>query len=223
MKGLGKPLPARPWEANPYLLALGIGMIVAGVAIPGSQAGTVSLLIILGAGVAVAGVLSNRFSQLEIGPQGIKVTQEDGAPMPVPWLAAEADGLSEIAQIVLGDPVLAGKVVEDAISRVRQHRKDIPRSRLDLATIRTLIALLERAENKRWLSGSKLNAQDKIAMALLELPLSARVAFALSVEFPAIEVAGLVERPEDDVLRDIEAARAVIAPNLGRAEGRSDD
>lgn len=223
MKGLEKPLSARPGEANPYLLTLGIGMIVAGVVVPGSQAGTVSLLIVLGAGVAVAGVLSNRFSQLEIGPQGIKVSQEDGAPLPVPWLAAEADSLSEIAQIVLGDSALAGKVVEDAISRVRQHRKDIPRSRLDLATIRTLIALLERAENKRWLSGSTLNTQDKIAMALLKLPLSARVAFALSVEFPAAEVAGIVERPEEDVSRDIEAARAVIAPQLAGAGERGDD
>lgn len=219
MKGAGKPLSARAGEANLYLLALGVAMIAAGVVVPGSQAGTVSLLIILGAGVAVGGVLSNRISQLEIGPQGIKVSQEDGGPMPMPWLAAEADSLSEIAQIVLGDPALAGKVVEDAISRVRQRRKEIPRSRLDLATIKTLVALLERAENKRWLSGSKLNAQNKVAMALLGLPLSTRVAFALSVEFPAAEVAGIVDRPERDVLGDIEAARTAIGFHLTDEEG----
>jgi hypothetical protein len=225
MRSLGKPWSTSLDEVNWTLFFLGIGMIVLAVlVVPGSQSGAASLLIVIGAGVAVAGALAARFSQLEIGPKGIKVSREGDSSMPLPWLAAEAETLSQVAQVVLGSPRLAREVVEDAISRVHRHRKEIPRNSLDLATFKTLVALLERAENKRWFSGSRGDQKaDRIQVALRDLPLAARIAFALSLEFPASGVAEILGRSEEEIVKDVEVARTAVAPHVGRlGEERND-
>ena len=221
MKSLRKPWLARLGEANWLLLFLGIGMIVFAVlVVPGSQGGAASLLIVIGAGVAVAAVLAAPFSELEIGPSGIKVTRDSETLMPLPWLVAEAETLSQVAQVVLGNSQLAREVVEDAVSRVNKQKKNIPQSRLDLATFKTLVALLKRAENKRWFSGYRIDQTfDRVQGELRKLPLDARIAFALSLEFPTSEVAEILDRSGDEVATDVEVARAAIAPYLGEEKG----
>jgi hypothetical protein len=221
MKLPGKPLLSSFGEANWTLLSLGVGMIASAILlVPGSQSGAASLLIVLGAAVAVAGALAGRFSELEIGPNGIKVSREDDATMPMPWLVAEAETLSQVAQVVLGSPHLAQEIAEDAISRVDKRKKEIPRSRVDLATFKTLVALLERAENKRWFSGFRADQKsDEVQAALLGLPLAARISFALSLELPATEVAEILGRSEADIASDVEAARAAVSPHLGEGLG----
>jgi hypothetical protein len=221
MKSLGKPWLARLDDANWILLFLGIGMIVFAVlVVPGSQGGAASLLIVMGAGLAVAAVLAAPFSELEIGPSGIKVTRDSVTSMPLPWLVAEAETLSQVAQVVLGNSQLTREVVEDAVSRVNKQRKNIPQSRVDLATFKTLVALLKRAENKRWFSGSRIDQSfDQIEGALRKLPLDARIAFALSLEFPTSEVAEILGRSEDEIATDVEVAKTAVAPYLGEEKG----
>jgi hypothetical protein len=221
MRLLGKPWSSSFGEANWTLLFLGVGMIAAAILfVPGSQSGAASLLIVLGAAMAVAGALAGPFSELEIGPKGIKVSREDDAAMPLPWLVAEAETLGQVAQVVLGSPRLAQEVAEDAVSRVNKRKKEIPRSRVDLATFETLVALLERAENKRWFSGFRGDQKaDEVQAALLGLPLAARIAFALSLELPATEVAQILGRSQSDIASDVEAARAAVSPHLGDGLG----
>jgi hypothetical protein len=218
MKSLGKPWPTIFGETNWILLFLGVGMIVLAVlVVPGSQGGAVSLLIVIGSSVAIAGVLAAQFAQLEIGPKGIKVSRNGDASMPLPWLVAEAETLSQVAQLVLGSPTVAGEVVEEAVSRVNRHRRGIPRNRLDLATFKTLVALMRRTENKRWFSGSRgVQELDSVQVALRELPLDTRIAFALSLEFPTSEVAEILGGAQEEIARDVEIARAAVAPHLGQ-------
>lgn len=210
-------------EANGYLLVLGVGMIGLGVLLPGSQSGTVSLLITLGAAIAVAGILSPRFSQLEIKPLGIKVGQDSGGPMPLPWLAAEAETLNQIAKLVLGNQQTAREVVEEAISQVRRLRNDIPRTKIDLARLKTLVALLESKEKKLWFRGDQVDDEsDEIQAAIHEFPVFTRIAFALSLEFPESEVAQILGRPAEDVVSEIVAVRDALAPYLEeRKAGRN--
>jgi hypothetical protein len=225
MKRLAKP-PAS-WnleEANGYLLVLGVGMIGLGVLIPGTRSGTVSLLITLGAAIAVVGILSPRFSQLEIKPLGIKMGRDSGAPMPLPWLAAEAETLDRIAKLVLGDHTLAREAVEVAISRVRKHRADIPRTRTDLARLKTLVALLESQEKQIWFRGDHVSDEsDEIQAALRKFPIETRIAFALSLEFPDSEVAQIVGRSEKNVAAEVSAVRNAVAPYLEKRKAIRDD
>jgi hypothetical protein len=209
-----------PADINWPLLILGVFMIVAGVGVPGTEVNVVVALIVLGTGLVVAGALASQVKQLDIGLQGIKMSRDDGTAMPMPWLAAEADTLGGIAQLVLGNSDLAGEVVEDVLTKIHRYPGQMSQEQRDIATFKTLIADLERTEKKLWFSGSKVaNELTPIQGALNALALPMRVAFVLDMEMPVKAVAEILDRPEADVAIDVEAARKALAPHIEGDEG----
>lgn len=202
------------------LAIVGVAMIVAGVAFPGTQRQAVVALIVVGAGLVAAGALAPQYKQLEIGLQGVKMSRDDGEPLPAPWLAAEAETLSGIARLVLGEGDLAREVVEDVLAKVGRYRSQIPRSKRDVATFKTLVATLHRVEKKSWFDGGrKIDGSDRARAALDSLNFWQRMAFALNMEMPEREVAEILDRSEADVSLEVEEARRALSPHLQAEEG----
>lgn len=212
-----------PADANWPLLIVGVCMIVAGVAVPGAESQAAVALIVLGAGLTVGGALAPQIRQLDIGLQGIKVSRDDGTAIPMPWLAAEAKTLYGIAHSVLGNGDSARHMVEEVLTKVRRYRGQIPQGQRDVATFKTLVAELERAENRMWLRGSRMpDGPNPIQNALSKLALPVRLAFALELELPIKAVAEILDRPEAEVATDVEVARGVLAPYVEGNQGDGD-
>jgi hypothetical protein len=197
------------------LVIVGVAMIAAGAAAPGTHGQAVVLLIVFGSGLVVAGALATRYKQLEIGLQGIKVSRDDGQAMPMPWLVAEAETLSGVAQLVLGDVELARKVVEDVLAKVSPYRRQVPLGQHDVTTFKMLVEGLRRAEKKSWFNGGRaIDRSDRAGAALDRLGFSRRVTVALDMELPAKEVAEILDRSEADVSLEVEEARKALSPHL---------
>jgi hypothetical protein len=198
-------------------------MITAGLAIPGAHVEVIMALLVLGASLAVAGALASQFRQLEIGLKGISLNRGDAEATPVPWLAAEAETLKEIAQLVLGNRELAVQVVEGVIAKVHRYRGEIPRGQRDAATFKALARELQRVEKKLWFSGARIVDESNGPRAVLRaLALPVRVAFVLGLDFSDKEVAEIVDRPEAEVASDIAAARQALEPHLQAPGGLAD-
>lgn len=207
-------------DVNWPLLILGVSMIVAGVAVPGTQAEVVMALIVLGAGLAVTGALGSQFRQFEIGPKGIKLNRDDSGTTPAPWVAAEAETLGQIAQLVLGNRDLAREVVEDVLAKIHRYRGRIPPNRRDAAVFKTLVAELHRREKKMWFSGRHVvDESDGTRAAVRGLEFPIRVAFVLSLDLPAKDVADILDRSEGEVSTDIETATKVLSPYIEDEDG----
>lgn len=186
--------------------------MVLGLAVPGKASAVVSTLLALGVGTSVAGLVVNRFKQIEVGPGGVKMSRDSADVVPAPWLAAEAEVLNRIAVRVLGDQDLAREAVETSLTTVRRRRGDIPKSQFDLATYKTLISALHRTDrNRSWPGASQVETRaDGVPPALQSLSFGVRVAFALSYEFQDADVSEILGRSKEDVASDVQTAEAVL-------------
>lgn len=198
-------------------------MIAAGLVVPGAHGEVVMALLVLGAGLVVAGALASEFRQLEIGLKGISLNRGSAEATPVPWLAAEAEILQGIAQLVLGNRELAAQVVEGVVAKIHRYRWGIPRGQRDAATFKALVKELYRFEKKLWFSGTTvLDESDGAWKGLRALAFPVRVAFTLSLDFPTKEVSEIVERPEPEVANDIAVATKALEPYLKAQNGVAD-
>jgi hypothetical protein len=185
------------------------------------------LLIGLGALLVVVGLLP-RITELGIGPAGlnIKMATADEA-MQVPGATPEA--LSRVAHLVCGDRDQAREAVEEALGQRGQYGL-LSGQQVTAITVRTVIELLETAEERRWLRGggdgrakrTRLSAAEDPAPEILEalkpLRFRERVAYVLRVylPLPVEKVAKLLDRPVEAVSEDIEVARSRIRPYVSR-------
>lgn len=216
------------------LCGIGGAMLAGGLLYPGAQAVTATTLIVLGAAQLAVGVLLPRLTEFEIGPAGLKTKLVPSAPEVAPSLVSEAGRLNRFAHLMCGDAELARELVEDALSTARKRRgRGGPRG---AAELRALLDLLDTAEERRWLRGetdvggsgtAERRSQDpskRITAALGELPFHERAAFILRVDWslPVDEIAGLLDRPPDEVRQDIEAARSRLRPFI-EAQNASQD
>lgn len=201
---------------NLPLLAVGLLMVGLGALVPGTQPKAVTALIVTGSSLTALGVLAPIYREFEISLTKFRVARGD-EELPAPWMVAEAETLSSIARLVLGEPELARNTVEDALSKVRRVSRQIPRDDREVMKLKTLVALLDRAEQKRTLAGGHKAgnaAPTSVIEALQELDFSDRVAFALRSEFPLKEVAAILECPEEDIAVRAERARSRIGSGV---------
>lgn len=197
---------------NLPMVLFGAAILVAGLVVPGKETAVVSTLIVVGAGISVAGLAADGIKQVEIGLQGFKVSRDAANGAPSPWLETEAEMLNRIAVRVLGDRDLGRDAVERCLTKVRRHRRDIPKNEIDATTIKTLISELHRKDRDRqWSRISSAGAQnDEPLSALHSLSFGVRVVFALSYEFMESDVASILGRSEMDVGREVRTAEAVL-------------
>lgn len=200
-------------EVNWPLLILGVGMIAAGLVAPGTHTEVIMALLALGAGLVVAGALASEFRHLEIGLKGVTLNRGDAEAVPVPWLAAEAETLRGIAQLVLGNRELAAQVVEEVVAKIHHYRGAIPRGQRDAATFKALAKELYRIEKRLWFSGTTVADESEGPREVLRaLAFPVRVAFVLSLDFSTKEISEIVDRPELDVASDISVATKALEP-----------
>jgi hypothetical protein len=205
------------------MVLLGAAILVAGLVVPGKETVVVSTLIVVGAGISVAGLVADSIKQVEIGLQGFKVSRDAANGVPSPWLETEAEMLNRIAVRVLGSRDLGRDAVERCLTKVRRHRRDIPRSEIDATTIKTLISELHRKDrNRQWSKVSSEEHQNHDSLSALDsLSFGARVVFALSCEFMESDVASILGRSEEEIIREVRTAEAVFdldhadAPEVG--------
>jgi hypothetical protein len=199
------------------MVLLGLVLLALGLAVPGKASVVVSTLLVLGASIAVAGLAVNRFKQVEVGPQGVKMSRDSDDAVPAPWLATEAEMLNRIAVRVLGDQDLAREAVERSLTTIRQRRSDIPKSQLDIATYKTLISELHRKDrNRNWPGASRVESSvDGVPLVLQSLSFGVRVTYALSYEFQDGDTAEILGRTKDEVESDVRMAESVVGMNEG--------
>lgn len=204
------------------LVALGAGLLSLGIlVVPGTQEAAATVLVFLGSAFAAVGVVSPSFSEMELSPTKFRLARGE-VVAPQPWMIAEAEILSGIARKVLGDAEQARDTVEEALSRIRRFDRRIPEDKRELTKLKTLVALLDRADQRRlWSGGDRAadRATDVLA-ALQRLDFRMRVALALRSEFPVKQVAEVLDCSEAEVDADLASARTAIGPFMqGRPDG----
>jgi hypothetical protein len=206
------------------LLTLGLLMIGLGVIAPGTQPKAVTALILAGSSLSAIAVLHPIYREFEIGLTKLRFARRDtGAP--APWMVAEAETLTGIARWALGDSDLARTIVEDALTMVRRVNRRIPPDEREVTKLKTLVALLYKADQRRMLAddgraGSAAITNGTMA-ALQAVDFEARIAFALCSEFRVKEVAEVLDSSEEEVSVQIQRARDVVrlnAPTDGSPE-----
>jgi DNA-directed RNA polymerase specialized sigma24 family protein len=214
---------------TPSLLLLGFGavLLVAAFFYPGREAAAATTFSIAGAVMVGVGVLLPRMRELEIGPAGVKTKLVAEQP-PQIFLDKQADKLTRFAHLISGDPVHAKELAEDAIARSGQKQRRLPASERDMFAIRTLIALLDTVQDRRWLLGAEgvrpsrtdgnplTESNAVVALALQRLPFSQRVAFVLRADLVLRidEIAMVLQRSVEDVSIDISNAREALRPYI---------
>ena len=216
------------------LLLFGTVMLLAGFFYPGKQATAATTFIVAGAGMVAVGILLPRMRELEVGVGGFKtkvVNSQPTSPPPQPLLDIQADKLTRFARLVSGDTAHARELVEEAFARSRRRHRRIPPAERDAFIIRTLIELLDTADERRWLRGSPPHdcirpeedlpelgdtIDSAVVHALQTLPFVRRVAFLLRADWllKSDEIAMILERPGVDVDNEIALARDVLRPYI---------
>jgi hypothetical protein len=201
------------------LLTLGLLMIGLGVVAPGTQPKAVTVLILAGSSLSAIAVLHPIYREFEIGLTKLRFARRDTG-VPAPWMVAEAETLASIARWALGDSELARSIVEDALTMVRRVNRRIPRDEREVMKLKTLVALLDKADQQRMLAGGERDgtAPNGTMEALQAADFEARIAFALRSEFRIKEVAGVLDCSQAEVAAQIERARDVVRSN-GLVEG----
>jgi DNA-directed RNA polymerase specialized sigma24 family protein len=218
-------------HASLLLLVFGVGMCVAGALYSGPQDAVASTLILAGVAVAVAGVLLPRLRELEIGPGGLKTSIRDDVD-PQPLVDAQVPRLNRFAHLVSGDSEQARELVEDALARTRVQHRRVPPDERAAFTLRTLVELLDTAEERHWLRGKLRTrsghadvpdpqASGAVIQALQQLDFPARVAFLLRADWSLRldEISRLLEQPLEIVKDDVARAREVLRPYIESAVG----
>lgn len=212
-----------PGGVNVPMVLLGLILFMLGIVVPGKEAIVVSTLLASGVGLAALGLAINQVKQIEVGPGGVKMSRDaSDSVVPEPWLVAEGEMLNRIAVRVLADQELARQAVEDSLTTIRRRGSAIPKSQLDIATHRTLIAELHRKDkNRSWPSGAASVdlSVDGVPPALQALSFRVRVAYALSFEFQEAEMAAILDRTDAEIAADVRSAEAVVLSSRGDADG----
>jgi DNA-directed RNA polymerase specialized sigma24 family protein len=214
------------------LCLLGAVMLAAGFFYQGpKQDAIASILILLGAGELAIGLLLPRLNELEVGPGGFrtKLAAADNEFRVI--FNAEAPRLERFAKLMCGEPSLARELVEEALARTEEQQRHLPRSERGAFALRTLIELLETADERIWLRGpprarvasattAPRGRETEITSALRELDFPVRAAFLLRVDWPlrTEEVAGVLDRDVDVVREYIARARAQLEPYVRAGE-----
>jgi hypothetical protein len=187
-------------------------MVALGALVPGTQPQAVTGLIVAGSSLTVLAVLAPVYREFEIGPTKFRLSRGDSEP-PAPWVVAEAENLANVARWVLGESELARNAVEDTLSMVRRVGRRIPRDAREMTKLKTLVALLDKADQKRTLPGGRRRDGRPTNMidALQSLDFPDRIAFALRSEYPIKEVAEILNRSEAEVAANVERARDALA------------
>jgi DNA-directed RNA polymerase specialized sigma24 family protein len=208
---------------------VGAVMLLGGFVYPGSQAVTATTLIVLGAAQVAVGLLLPRLTEFEIGPAGLKTKIRPAEQAVALSVAGEASRLNRFARLMCGNAEQARELVEEAL--VRTRRSGVRGRERDAIQLKVLLDLLDTAQERLWLEGRSVPdgvpqggagsdaSAEEISAALRQLPFAQRAAFLLRVDWslPVDEVAAVLERPSDDVRKDIEIARRHLRPAI---EGR---
>lgn len=193
------------------LLALGLLMIGLGVVAPGTAPEAVTVLILAGSSLSAIAILSPIYREFEIGLTKLRFARGD-TEVPAPWLVAKAETLTNIARWALGDPQLARRIVEDALTMVQRVNRRIPRDEREVIKLKTLVALLDKANQRRALEGAERGVKGTggTMEALQSVDFDARMAFALRSEFRIKEVADVLGLSETEAEAQIERAKDVV-------------
>jgi DNA-directed RNA polymerase specialized sigma24 family protein len=233
------------------LLLLGAGLCAAGFVYSGSES-SASTAIIAGASLAALGILVPKLREVQLGPGGFaaKVGDEDtgvraagagpvGAarpdrPLPPELVECDADALNRFAHLVSADSRQAREAVEGALATVRvESRRRLAAEDRAVLTLRTLIELLDTADERRFLRGrlatgrfapaEDSQADHEILQALQELDFYPRVGFVLLAEWglrPAV-IARLLDQPAEAVELDLKQARDMMRPHVDAVTGKA--
>ncbi len=202
-------------ELNLPLLAVGLLLVALGALVPGTQPTAVTTLIVVGSSLSAVAVLAPAYRELEIGPTKFRMARDDpDLEAPPPWMVAQVETLSEIARWVTGDPTLARNAVEATLSIVQNAGRRISRGNREVIKLKTLVACLDKVEQQRALPDRQSNERKTFHTtvgALQELTFDTRIAFALRSQFPAKEVATILESSPERVEAEADRARSAIA------------
>lgn len=213
----------RDQPARLLLGVLGIALIVAGFALPGTETKAVNVTVVLGVGVACVSLLLPRLSEFELGPKGFRTKLNPEAASGL-TLDGDAGELTRFAALVSGDPATGRDLVEEAVARTTRQRRGAKSEARTALILQTLLQLLETAKARQWLrvprtlstspSGELPEVDPDISEALSGLPFHSRVAFLLTAEWlmnPG-EIASLLQRSPEQVHADLERAYATLGP-----------
>jgi DNA-directed RNA polymerase specialized sigma24 family protein len=233
------------------LLLLGAGLCAAGFVYTGSGSSASTTAIIAGASLAALGILVPKLREVQFGPGGFaaKVGDDDAGirsagagpvgaarrdrPLPPELIECEPDALNRFAHLVSADSRQAREAVEQALATVRVHARRMAAEERAVLTLRTLIELLDTADERRFLRGRLATgrfapveddqADNEILQALQALAFYPRVAFVLFGEWglrPAV-IAKLLDQPAEAVELDLKQARDMMRPHVEAATGRA--
>ena len=226
------------------LLLLGAGLCAAGFVYSGSQSSASTTAIIAGASLAALGILVPKLREVQFGPGGFaaKVGDEDtgiraagagpvGAarpdrPLPPELIECDPDALNRFAHLVSADSRQAREAVEGALATVRAGSRRLAAEERAVLTLRTLIELLDTADERRFLRGrlatgrfapaEDVQGDHEILRALQELDFYPRVGFVLLAEWglrPGV-IARLLDQPAEAVELDLKQARDMMRPHV---------
>jgi hypothetical protein len=211
-------------QATRILVVLvGLGMIVLGAKVPGTKQSAVTVLIVLGSGLFVTGALLPRYKDIDIGLKGFRLSQGDRGD-PTPWLRAEASVLGRVAEMVLPDPKVAARIVEETLAAIEYSRTPIPLEDWDLITFRTLVSFLQRANEEVWLAGSSGGLEPANAFeALTLIDFRDRLPYALrAVGLQDHDIAEILKRSQEDIEASTDRTREAIEPYVDDHRGGID-
>jgi len=229
------------------LLLLGAGLCAAGFAYSGSANSASTTAIIAGASLAALGILVPKLREVQLGPGGFAAKVGDDAtgdhrgdrderrdrPLPPELIECDAGALNRFAHLVSADSRQAREAVEDALATVRAPSRRLAAEERAVLTLRTLIQLLDTADERRFLRGRRAagrftsgeddQGDHEILQALQELDFHPRVGFVLLAEWglgPGV-IARLLDQPAEAVELDLKQARDMMRPHVDAVTGKA--
>jgi DNA-directed RNA polymerase specialized sigma24 family protein len=214
----------RGWDSTAVrLFAFGLLLIALALGTPRLASSVVVALVVLGVSVAFVGATFQRIQELEIGPGGIKAKLKAIDAFAPILVDLDPDAVTRFAHLACGDGAQARELVEKALAKSAERRRQLPRDERDTYTLRRLIDLLDSAADRRWLherepaiAGPAVSgpASLKVIEALREVAFFPRVCFLLRTELDLLprEVSAVLECSLEQVTTSIDEVRDVIFP-----------
>jgi hypothetical protein len=202
----------------PFLF-FGALFVAAGLAVPGTQSGTATVVVSFGCFLFTIGLLGPRYRKVRL-PGGSEIEAGE-RQAPTPWLEAEKKTLLRVARLMLNDDIKRAKqTVKRTLGKVRRYRSQTDLGNHDATVFRTLVEMLRRVDERRWFDGLRQTIEPEGGVEALQLvEFDRRIAYVLSQQMRAPEVAQILERPLLEVENEIRLCREQIAPYIDPTGG----
>lgn len=218
---------------RPLAGVLGAALVVAGYFYPGEDGNVVMTLIAAGTGFLWVAVVLRGVRSFEFGP--LKTTLAEDYLVGPHFHVADMN-LDRFACMMLGDVELGRVSVENALIKAGRQRRRLPADQRDAFIMRSLVQIMETADDRHWLLGRDEKARDRgparswrlrrrpalsagntdAIVTLQKLDFPARLAYLLRTEgaLSLTDIAVLLERPSEEIARAYDRAQERIGSEM---------